>query len=360
MTQTSIIVTGGAGFIGANFIRQWIARESASLLNLDKLTYAGNLASLSAVESNPAYAFVQADIGDFDAVSMLLAQRKPVAVVNFAAESHVDRSIHGPGEFVQTNLVGTFQLLEAVRGYWSGLQTDARARFRFLHVSTDEVYGSLQPDEAPFTERSAYAPNSPYSASKAGSDHLVRAYHHTYGLPTITTNCSNNYGPYQFPEKLIPLVILNALAGKPLPVYGDGKNVRDWLYVGDHCSAIRLALAGGRPGETYNIGGNNEHANIDVVRTVCRILDELHPAGNAKPYESLIQFVADRPGHDRRYAIDSAKTTAELGWKPVETFASGLRKTVHWYLDNPDWVQGVLSGGYRNWMEMNYERRGAK
>ena len=345
MTQTSIIVTGGAGFIGANFVRQWIAHEPATLINLDKLTYAGNLVSLSTVESNPKYVFTHADIGDFDAVSALLAQRQPVAVVNFAAESHVDRSIHGPGEFVQTNVVGTFQLLEAVRGYWSALRPDARQRFRFLHVSTDEVYGSLQADDAPFTERTPYAPNSPYSASKAGSDHLVRAYHHTYGLPTITTNCSNNYGPYQFPEKLIPLIILNALAGKPLPIYGDGLNVRDWLYVGDHCTAIRLALIKGRPGETYNIGGNNEWANIDVVRSICRILDELRPAGNGNPYESLIKLVADRPGHDRRYAIDASKSRAELDWKPAETFESGIRKTVSWYLNNSELE-------YRKWEEL--------
>ena len=359
MTQTSIIVTGGAGFIGANFVRQWIAHESATLINLDKLTYAGNLASLSAVGSNPKYGFTHADIGDFDAVSTLLAQRQPVAVVNFAAESHVDRSIHGPGEFVQTNLVGTFQLLEAVRGYWSALPADDRQSFRFLHVSTDEVYGSLQADDAPFTERTPYAPNSPYSASKAGSDHLVRAYHHTYGLPTVTTNCSNNYGPYQFPEKLIPLIVLNALAGKPLPIYGDGLNVRDWLYVGDHCTAIRLALSKGRPGETYNIGGNNERANIDVVCTICRILDELRPADSRKSYESLITFVADRPGHDRRYAIDATKISDELHWKPAETFDSGIHKTVRWYLDNPDWVQGVVSGDYRKWMEKNYDTREA-
>ena len=357
MMQTNIIVTGGAGFIGANFLEQWIATESRTVVNLDKLTYAGNLASLRSIESNPGYVFVREDIGDFDAVSALLAERKPVAVVNFAAESHVDRSIHGPAEFVQTNLVGTFQLLEAVRGYWSALADDAKRRFRFLHVSTDEVYGSLEAGDAPFTERTPYAPNSPYSASKAGSDHLVRAYHYTYGLPTITTNCSNNYGPYQFPEKLIPLVILNALGGKPLPVYGDGLNVRDWLYVGDHCTAIRLALAKGRPGETYNIGGNNERTNIDVVRTICRILDELRPSANAKPHESLIKFVADRPGHDRRYAIDASKSSVELGWKPAETFESGIRKTVRWYLDNPDWVQGVVSGGYRKWMERNYADR---
>ena len=357
--QTSILVTGGAGFIGANFIRQWLATEQGIVVNLDKLTYAGNPASLRGFESNPRYVFVHADIGDFGAVSGLLAQRQPGAIVNFAAESHVDRSIHGPAEFVQTNLVGTFRLLEAVRGYWSGLADEARRRFRFLHVSTDEVYGSLRSDEPAFNERTPYAPNSPYAASKAGSDHLVRAYHHTYGLPTITTNCSNNYGPYQFPEKLIPLIILNALAGKPLPVYGDGMNVRDWLYVGDHCAAIRLALARGRPGETYNIGGNNERANIDVVRSICRILDELRPAANRRPYESLISFVADRPGHDRRYAIDASKSTGELGWRPGESFDSGIRKTVRWYLDNPDWVQGVVSGDYRNWIQKNYDNREA-
>ncbi len=357
MTHTNIIVTGGAGFIGANFVQQWIAEESEQVVNLDKLTYAGNLASLRAVESNPKYSFVRGDIGDFDAVAALLAQCQPLAVINFAAESHVDRSIHGPGEFVQTNLVGTFQLLEAVRAYWTGLSGEARQHFRFLHVSTDEVYGSLQPDDAPFTERTAYAPNSPYSASKAGSDHLVRAYHHTYGLPTITTNCSNNYGPYQFPEKLVPLIILNALGGKPLPVYGDGTNVRDWLYVGDHCTAIRLALAKGRVGETYNIGGKNECKNIEVVQTICRILDELRPAADGVRYESLITFVKDRPGHDRRYAIDASKATAELGWRPVETFESGMRRTVRWYLDNPGWVQGVISGDYRKWMQKNYDKR---
>jgi dTDP-glucose 4,6-dehydratase len=357
MAQTSILVTGGAGFIGANFVQQWLATEPGLVINLDKLTYAGNPASLRGLVSNPHYVFAHVDIGDFAAVSGLLAQRQPAAVINFAAESHVDRSIHGPAEFVQTNLVGTFQLLEAVRGYWVRLADEARRRFRFLHVSTDEVYGSLRSDEPAFTERTPYAPNSPYAASKAGSDHLVRAYHHTYGLPTITTNCSNNYGPYQFPEKLIPLMILNALEGKPLPVYGDGMNVRDWLYVGDHCAAIRLALAKGRVGETYNIGGNNERANIDVVRSICRILDELRPAANRTPYESLISFVTDRPGHDRRYAIDASKSTAELGWQPNESFESGIRKTVRWYLDNPDWVQGVISGDYRKWVDKNYSRR---
>jgi dTDP-glucose 4,6-dehydratase len=360
MKQKSIVVTGGAGFIGANFIHQWIAAEPASVVNLDKLTYAGNPASLQAVESNPKYEFVHGDIGDSAAVSALMARTQPVAVVNFAAESHVDRSIHGPEEFVQTNMVGTFRLLEAVRGYWSQLPGDARSQFRFLHVSTDEVYGSLGADDPAFTEETPYAPNSPYSASKAGSDHLVRAYHHTYGLPTVTTNCSNNYGPYQFPEKLIPLVLLNALAGKALPVYGDGTNVRDWLYVGDHCTAIRLALRSGRPGETYNIGGKNERTNIDVVRTICRMLDEFKPAANGKPYESLIKFVTDRPGHDRRYAIDATKSTNELGWKAVESFESGIRKTVRWYLENPAWTQGVLSGDYRKWMETNYAAREAK
>ena len=359
MRQPCIIVTGGAGFIGANFIQQWISTESAAVVNLDKLTYAGNPASLRAVESHPNYTFTRADIGDFDAVSGLLARCKPVAVVNFAAESHVDRSIHGPGDFVQTNLVGTFQLLEAVRGYWSALPADARQHFRFLHVSSDEVYGSLQPGDAPFTEQTPFAPNSPYSASKAGSDHLVRAYHHTYGLPTVTTNCSNNFGPYQFPEKLIPLIILNALAGKPLPIYGDGLNIRDWLYVGDHCRAIRLALSKGRVGETYNVGGSNERANIDVVRMTCRILDELQPADDRRNYESLITLVPDRPGHDRRYAIDATKISKELDWKPVETFESGMRKTVRWYLENPEWIQGVVSGDYRKWIEKNYDTREA-
>ncbi|HEX4984497.1 MAG TPA: dTDP-glucose 4,6-dehydratase [Burkholderiales bacterium] len=360
MTQTSILVTGGAGFIGANFVRQWLAAEPDAVVNLDKLTYAGNLASLRDVESSPGYAFARADIGDYDAVHALLVRWRPRAVVNFAAESHVDRSIHGPGEFVQTNLVGTFRLLEAVRAYWASLPAGDAEAFRFLHVSTDEVYGSLEPGDAPFSERTPYAPNSPYSASKAGSDHLVRAYHHTYGLPTITTNCSNNYGPYQFPEKLVPLMILNALAGKPLPVYGDGMNVRDWLYVGDHCAALRLALARGRPGATYNVGGDSERANIDVVRTLCRLLDEMRPAAGGKPYASLIAFVADRPGHDRRYAVDASRSHAELGWKPQETFESGLRKTVRWYLDNGAWTDGVLSGEYRKWVETNYAKREAK
>lgn len=360
MNKTRILVTGGAGFIGANFILQWIAAEPAGVVNLDKLTYAGNLASLQPVAANPGYAFERADIGDFAVVAEVLSRWQPVAVVNFAAESHVDRSIHGPEEFVQTNMVGTFRLLEAVRGYWTQLAAQERANFRFLHVSTDEVYGSLQADDPAFTEATPYAPNSPYSASKAGSDHLVRAYHHTYGLPTLTTNCSNNYGPYQFPEKLIPLVILNALAGKPLPVYGDGLNVRDWLYVGDHCTAIRHALRSGRPGETYNIGGKNERTNIEVVRTICRILDELKPASGGRPYESLIKFVGDRPGHDRRYAIDATKSRSELGWQPLETFESGIRKTVRWYLDNAAWIDGVQSGEYRKWMQTNYSAREAR
>ena len=335
MTHTSIIVTGGAGFIGANFVQQWIAHESATVINLDKLTYAGNLASLSAVESNPKYVFKQADIGEFDVVSALLAQRQPAAVVNFAAESHVDRSIHGPGEFVQTNLVGTFQLLEAVRGYWSALPADARQRFRFLHVSTDEVYGSLQADAPPFTEQNPYAPNSPYSASKAGADHLVRAYHHTYGLPTVTTNCSNNYGPFHFPEKLIPVAILNALAGKPIPVYGRGENIRDWLYVEDHADALLTVLARGQVGRSYNIGGENEARNIDLVQKICALLDEMHPEG--APHARLISFVIDRPGHDARYAIDPSRIRDELGWRPSVTLDEGLRRTVRWYLDNEAW-----------------------
>jgi dTDP-glucose 4,6-dehydratase len=358
MTQQPILVTGGAGFIGANFVHQWLETESAPLINLDKLTYAGNLASLRTIESDPRYAFLHADIADSAAVSELLATRKPVAIVNFAAESHVDRSIHGPEDFIQTNVLGTFRLLEAVRAHWSALPPEEQASFRFLHVSTDEVYGSLGAGDAAFHEKTAYAPNSPYSASKAASDHLVRAYHHTYGLPTLTTNCSNNYGPYQFPEKLIPLVILNALSGKPLPVYGDGLNIRDWLFVGDHCSAIRAVLRKGSPGEIYNIGGNSEKTNIDVVRTICRILDELKPDSGGQPRESLITYVKDRPGHDLRYAINAAKIDGELGWKPVETFATGLRKTVQWYLQNPEWIAGVTSGDYKNWLDRNYRKRG--
>ena len=355
--RSTILVTGGAGFIGSNFIQAWLAAESASVVNLDKLTYAANPANLRSVEGSPRYRFEQGDIGDVARVEKLLKQYQPKAIVHFAAESHVDRSIHGPEAFIQTNMVGTFRLLEAVRQYWADLSPPLRQSFRFVHVSTDEVYGSLSPADSPFTEHSQYAPNSPYSASKAGSDHLVRSYHHTYGLPTVTINCSNNYGAFQFPEKLIPLIILNALAHKPLPVYGDGLNVRDWLYVGDHCAGIRLALSKGRPGETYNLGGNNERTNIDVVRTICRILDELHPNAGGKPYESLIAFVADRPGHDRRYAIDAAKSRKELGWQANETFETGIRKTVRWYLENRDWTQAVVSGEYRNWIEKNYAGR---
>ena len=352
-----ILVTGGAGFIGSNFIHGWLAGRTAAVINLDKLTYAGNRGNLRSVEAGPRYVFVQGDIGDLELVSRVFAAHKPSAVVNFAAESHVDRSIRGPEDFIQTNIVGTFRLLEAVRAYWGGLAGEERSGFRFLHVSTDEVYGSLEPQEAAFHEKSAYAPNSPYAASKAASDHLVRAYHRTYGLPALTTNCSNNYGPYQFPEKLIPLVILNALAGKPLPIYGDGQNVRDWIYVGDHCAAVRQVLERGRIGETYNIGGNSERTNIDVVRAICRILDELRPHPRGQAYQSLITHVSDRPGHDRRYAIDSSKIGAELGWKPAETFESGLRKTVHWYLQNGDWVAAVSSGEYRKWVEKNYVNR---
>jgi len=346
-----ILVTGGAGFIGANFVLDWLERTGEGLVNLDKLTYAGNLGSLAPLRGDARHVFVRGDIGDRAAVDALLAQHRPRAVVNFAAESHVDRSIHGPAAFVETNIVGTFALLEATRAYCSTLSEDERAAFRFLHVSTDEVYGSLGPDDPPFSETTPYAPNSPYSASKAAADHLVRAYHHTYGLPTLTTNCSNNYGPRQFPEKLIPLMIVNALAGKPLPVYGDGRNVRDWLYVGDHCAAIRAVLAGGRPGETYNVGGNAEMTNLDVVGTICRILGELAPG---RDYADLITFVKDRPGHDRRYAIDASKIRRELNWTPAESFASGMRRTVQWYLDNGAWLAAVTSGEYQKWMSLNY------
>ncbi|MCL4470393.1 MAG: dTDP-glucose 4,6-dehydratase [Gammaproteobacteria bacterium] len=349
-----ILVTGGAGFIGSNFILDWIAATGEAVVNLDKLTYAGNLENLASLKGDARHVFVQGDINDRKLVAKLLAGHSPRAIVHFAAESHVDRSIHGPGEFIQTNINGTFSLLEEARAYWQGLQDAEKAAFRFLHVSTDEVYGSLGPDDPPFTETTAYAPNSPYSASKAASDHLVRAYHHTYGLPALTTNCSNNYGAFQFPEKLIPLIILNALNGKPLPIYGDGLNVRDWLYVGDHCAAIREVLARGRPGETYNIGGWNEKTNLDVVRTVCAILDELKPNPGITHYSSLITYVKDRPGHDRRYAIDARKIERELGWKPVETFETGIRKTVAWYLDNMDWVENVVSGEYRAWVGRQY------
>jgi dTDP-glucose 4,6-dehydratase len=347
-----ILVTGGAGFIGSNFVLDWIATEGTPVVNLDKLTYAGNPANLAALKDDARHLFAYGDINDRTLVAKLLQQHRPRAIVHFAAESHVDRSIHGPGEFVQTNVVGTFSLLEETRAYWSALDAEARKNFRFLHVSTDEVYGSLGMDDPAFSETTPYAPNSPYAASKAGSDHLVRAYHHTYGLPTVTTNCSNNYGPLQFPEKLIPLMILNALSGKPLPVYGDGKNVRDWLYVGDHCSGIRAALARGRPGETYNIGGNSEKTNLEVVHALCATLDALYPAG--APHEKLIQFVKDRPGHDRRYAINADKIKQELGWAPQEKFDHGLRKTVDWYLNNSDWIRGVTSGEYRKWIDLNY------
>ena len=388
-----ILVTGGAGFIGSNFVLDWMVSEGTPVINLDKLTYAGNLNNLASLKGDHRHIFVQGDIGDRALVGRLLAEHQPRAVVNFAAESHVDRSIHAPGDFIQTNVVGTFNLLEEVRAYWVDLGSSEKGSFRFLHVSTDEVYGSLSAQDAPFTETTPYAPNSPYSASKAASDHLVRAYHHTYGLPTLTTNCSNNYGPYQFPEKLIALMILNATQGRPLPIYGDGKNVRDWLYVGDHCAAIRVVLAKGKAGEVYNIGGWNEKTNLDVVHTVCAILDEytahtgqaasgilplaaLHPcmadaavpqaqgraqakgsAGAAAPHASLITYVKDRPGHDRRYAIDARKIERELGWRPQESFETGIRKTVRWYLDNRAWVENVASGQYQNWLTQNYANR---
>jgi dTDP-glucose 4,6-dehydratase len=351
-----ILVTGGAGFIGANFVLDWLARGDEPVVNLDKLTYAGNLGNLAEVAGDARHIFVRGDIGDRAEVDALLARHRPRAIINFAAESHVDRSIHGPAAFVATNVVGTFTLLEAARDYWSALPVAERAAFRFLHVSTDEVYGSLGPDDPPFSESTAYAPNSPYSASKAGSDHLVRAYHHTYGLPTLTTNCSNNYGPRQFPEKLIPLMIVNALAAKPLPVYGDGGNVRDWLYVGDHCAAIRAVLAGGRPGETYNVGGNAEMRNVEVVRTLCGILGDLVPG---RDYTELITYVQDRPGHDRRYAIDASRIARELGWAPEQTFASGMRRTVQWYLDNRAWLAAVTSGEYQQWISLNYRAAAA-
>jgi len=357
--QKMILVTGGAGFIGANFVLDWLAHADEPVVNLDKLTYAGNLNNLGAVMNDVRHIFVQGDICDAALVGRLLADHRPRAIVHFAAESHVDRSIVGPDAFVSTNVNGTFTLLQAARTYWSGLQGSSRDGFRFLHVSTDEVYGTLGPADGPFTETTAYAPNSPYSASKAASDHFVRAYHHTYGLPTLTTNCSNNYGPFQFPEKLIPLVIANALAGKPLPVYGDGLQVRDWLYVGDHCSAIARVLAGGKPGEVYNIGGWNERTNLDVVNALCAMLDKLAPKAAAGSYRDQITFVADRPGHDRRYAIDAAKIDRELGWKPHESFVSGIEKTVRWYLANQEWVRDVQSGEYLKWVRQNYEQRDA-
>ncbi len=350
-----ILVTGGAGFIGSNFVLDWLAQNDESVVNLDKLTYAGNLENLASLDADPRHIFVQGDMGDAALVASLLAQHQPRAVLNFAAESHVDRSIHGPEDFIQTNIVGTFHLLEAVRAYWGQLSADKKAEFRFLHVSTDEVYGSLGPTDDAFTEEHRYQPNSPYSASTAASDHLVRAYHHTYGLPVLTTNCSNNYGPYHFPEKLIPLLIVNALAGKALPVYGDGQQVRDWLYVKDHCSAIRRVLDAGRVGEVYNVGGWNEKANIEIVHTVCALLDELRPRADGVAYQSQISYVTDRPGHDRRYAIDARKIQSELGWKPAETFDSGIRKTVQWYLDNPGWAERVQSGAYREWVKTQYQ-----
>ena len=352
-----ILVTGGAGFIGANFVLDWLQGTDEPVLNLDKLTYAGNLENLASLEGDARHVFVQGDICDRALVEGLLQQYRPRAIVHFAAESHVDRSIPGPGEFMRTNVEGTFTLLEAARGYWSALEGAERAAFRFHHVSTDEVYGSLAPEAAPFTETHPYEPNSPYSASKAASDHLVRAWHHTYGLPVLTSNCSNNYGPCHFPEKLIPLMIINALAGKPLPIYGDGQQVRDWLYVGDHCAAIRRILEAGKPGETYNVGGWNEMPNLEIVRQVCALLDELRPRADGVPYARQMTFVADRPGHDRRYAIDARKIERELGWRPAETFATGIRKTVQWYLDHPDWVARVQSGAYRDWLQTNYARR---
>lgn len=355
----TILVTGGAGFIGSNFVLDWLAQSDEPVINLDKLTYAGNLENLASLEGDARHLFVQGDIGDSALVTRLLAEHQPRAVLNFAAESHVDRSIHGPEDFIETNIVGTFRMLETVRAYWKALEPKANQAFRFLHVSTDEVYGSLDKEEPAFTEKHQYEPNSPYSASKAASDHLVRAYHHTYGLPVLTTNCSNNYGPYHFPEKLIPLMIVNALAGKPLPVYGDGQQIRDWLYVKDHCSAIRRVLEAGVVGETYNVGGWNEKPNLEIVRTVCALLDELQPRADGQPYQQQIAYVADRPGHDRRYAIDATKLATELGWKPAETFETGIRKTVQWYLDNQAWVNNVLSGDYRQWMETNYRGRSA-
>ncbi len=354
-----ILVTGGAGFIGSNFVLASLAQGEESVINFDKLTYAGNLNNLLAVQQDLRHIFVQGDICDTAHVAALLTQYQPRAIVHFAAESHVDRSIHGPGEFIQTNINGTFSLLEAARAYWSSLPKAQQEAFRFLHVSTDEVYGSLEKDDVPFTEQHAYAPNSPYSASKAASDHLVRAYHHTYGLPTLTTNCSNNYGPHHFPEKLIPLMINNALAGKALPIYGDGQQVRDWLYVGDHCAAIQCVLARGKPGETYNIGGWNEKTNLQVVHALCDLLDHMAPKATGS-YRSQITTVQDRPGHDRRYAIDARKIQSELGWMPLETFETGLCKTVQWYLDNQAWVQAVQSGAYLEWIAHNYQQRGYK
>jgi dTDP-glucose 4,6-dehydratase len=350
----TILVTGGAGFIGSNFVLDWLAQSDETVVNLDLLSYAGNLENLASLHEDKRHVFVQGDFGDKTVVASLLAAHQPRAIFNFAAESHVDRSIHGPAAFVNTNIVGTFNLLEAVRAYWNGLDAEPKAAFRLVHVSTDEVFGSLGAQDAAFTEQHPYAPNSPYSASKAASDHLVRAYHHTYGLPVLTTHCSNNYGPYHFPEKLIPLMIVNALAGKALPVYGDGQQIRDWLYVKDHCSALRRVLDAGAVGETYNVGGWNEKANLDIVHTVCALLDELQPCADGKPYQEQIAYVADRPGHDRRYAIDARKIEQQLGWRPQETFESGIRKTVEWYLSHPEWVAHVQSGSYRDWVSQQY------
>ncbi|NOQ63564.1 MAG: dTDP-glucose 4,6-dehydratase [Methyloprofundus sp.] len=352
-----ILVTGGAGFIGANFVLDWLAESDEPVINLDKLTYAGNLESLASLQDDPRHIFVQGDIADKELLKQLLSKYQPRAIINFAAESHVDRSIHAPEEFIQTNVMGTFHLLEVTRHYWEGLEAGDKENFRFLHVSTDEVYGSLHKTEPAFTETHAYQPNSPYSASKAASDHLVRSYYHTYGLPVLTTNCSNNYGPYHFPEKLIPLVIVNALAGKPLPIYGDGQQIRDWLYVKDHCSAIRCVVEAGQCGETYNVGGWNEMPNIEIVQTVCTLLDEHSPRADKQKYAQQISFVTDRLGHDRRYAIDAQKIQRELGWKPQETFATGIRKTVQWYLDNQTWLANVQSGAYREWLDKNYQGR---
>ncbi len=351
----TILITGGAGFIGGNFVLDWVAQQTETVINLDKLTYAGNLDTLRSITNNPKHIFVQGDIGDRALVDKLLQEHQPRAIINFAAESHVDRSIHGPEDFIQTNVVGTFHLLESARAYFNGLNDEAKAAFRFLHVSTDEVYGTLAADAPAFTENHPYEPNSPYSASKAASDHLVRAYHHTYGLPVLTTNCSNNYGPYHFPEKLIPLMIVNALAGKALPVYGDGMQIRDWLYVKDHCNAIRRVLEAGKLGETYNVGGWNEKPNIEIVKTICKLLDAQRPRADGKSYAEQITYVTDRPGHDRRYAIDARKIERELGWKPAETFETGIAKTVAWYLDNAEWVQNVQSGAYREWVSKQYQ-----
>ena len=353
----TVLVTGGAGFIGSNFVLDWIASSDEPVLNFDRLTYAGNLANLKSIEAEPRHNFVKGDIADAELVGQLLKKHHVRAVINFAAESHVDRSIHGPGDFIATNVVGTFKLLEACRSYWSELDQDGKAAFRFLHVSTDEVYGSLSLTDAPFTEENIYEPNSPYSASKASSDHFVRAWHHTYGLPVLTTNCSNNYGPYQFPEKLIPLMIVNAISGKPLPIYGDGMQIRDWLYVSDHCSAIRRVLDGGKVGETYNVGGWNEKPNIEIVDTICSLLDAIRPKVDGSSYRSQISYVTDRPGHDRRYAIDARKIERELGWRPAETFETGIRKTIDWYLANGDWLADVQSGAYREWINANYAGR---